>query len=188
MYGASPAFEYSSSGGVIVIRATDTSAAAAGLYAYLKDVCAHQYTWDAAEPLRWEGPTPDSPTVRRESPARHRYYLNTVTTGYSAPYWGWERWEQEIDWMALHGVNLPLVTVGHEAVLCGAFGAYGVPALEVRAWLGSASPLPGTLMGCTNGLGGPLPRDWFDRRLSLALRIVDRMRSLGMQVVLPAFA
>lgn len=188
MYGASPAFEYSSSGGVIVIRATDTSAAAAGLYAYLKDVCAHQYTWDAAEPLRWEGPTPDSPTVRRESPARHRYYLNTVTTGYSAPYWGWERWEQEIDWMALHGVNLPLVTVGHEAVLFEAFVEYGVPAQEVREWLGSAAHLPWTLMGCTNGLGGPLPRDWFDRRLSLARRIVDRMRSLGMQVVLPAFA
>jgi hypothetical protein len=27
-------------------------------------------------------------------------------------FWNWSRWEQEIDWMALHGVNLPLAFEG----------------------------------------------------------------------------
>jgi alpha-N-acetylglucosaminidase len=31
-------------------------------------------------------------------------------------WWDWERWEKEIDWMALHGVNLPLAFVGQEAI------------------------------------------------------------------------
>lgn len=31
-------------------------------------------------------------------------------------FWQWDRWEQEIDWMALHGINLPLAFVGQEAI------------------------------------------------------------------------
>ena len=31
-------------------------------------------------------------------------------------WWDWERWEKEIDWMTLHGVNLPLAFVGQEAI------------------------------------------------------------------------
>ena len=26
--------------------------------------------------------------------------------------WDWERWEREIDWMALNGINLPLAFTG----------------------------------------------------------------------------
>ena len=29
---------------------------------------------------------------------------------------GLKRWEEELDWMALHGINLPLAAVGHECV------------------------------------------------------------------------
>lgn len=31
-------------------------------------------------------------------------------------FWNWDRWEQEIDWMALRGINLPLAFVGQEAI------------------------------------------------------------------------
>ena len=31
---------------------------------------------------------------------------------YSMTYWSWERWEAEIDWMALQGINLPLAFSG----------------------------------------------------------------------------
>ncbi len=27
-------------------------------------------------------------------------------------WWSWERWEAEIDWMALHGINLPMAFTG----------------------------------------------------------------------------
>ncbi|MBR5603388.1 MAG: alpha-N-acetylglucosaminidase N-terminal domain-containing protein, partial [Bacteroidales bacterium] len=40
--------------------------------------------------------------------ADYRYYLNYCTFSYSMSVWTWERWEQEIDWMALHGINMPL--------------------------------------------------------------------------------
>lgn len=31
-------------------------------------------------------------------------------------WWDWERWEKEIDWMALQGINLPLAFTGQEAI------------------------------------------------------------------------
>ena len=29
-------------------------------------------------------------------------------------WWDWERWQKEIDWMALHGINMPLAITGEE--------------------------------------------------------------------------
>ena len=42
---------------------------------------------------------------------------NVVTFGYTTQWWDWPRWEQFVDWLALHGVNLPLLPLAHEAVL-----------------------------------------------------------------------
>ena len=35
-----------------------------------------------------------------------------VAYSYSMTFWDWERWEAEIDWMALQGINLPLAFSG----------------------------------------------------------------------------
>jgi len=35
---------------------------------------------------------------------------------YSFVWWNWARWEQEIDWMAMHGTNLPLAFTAQEAI------------------------------------------------------------------------
>ncbi|WP_022918811.1 alpha-N-acetylglucosaminidase [Ruania albidiflava] len=182
-----PAYQYSAAGGVLRVLATDTVAACAGLYAYVKDVLGAQVSWDTALPLRPSTPWPVADPVRRSTPAEHRYYLNVVATGYSAPYWDWQRWAREIDWMALHGITTPLMMVGHEAILARAFTDHGADPAQVRTWLGSAAHLPWTLMGCTNSFGGPLPEDWFEDRLDLAGKILRRMRELGMRAVLPAF-
>ena len=39
--------------------------------------------------------------------------MNVVTHSYSAAFWDTDRWMQEIDWMALSGVNLPLAFTGY---------------------------------------------------------------------------
>ena len=31
-------------------------------------------------------------------------------------FWDWDRWEKEIDWMAMQGVNMPLAFTGQEAI------------------------------------------------------------------------
>ncbi len=36
--------------------------------------------------------------IRQSTIYSYRYYLNTVTFGYSTAWWDWARWEREIDW------------------------------------------------------------------------------------------
>jgi alpha-N-acetylglucosaminidase len=38
------------------------------------------------------------------------------TESYSFVWWDWARWEKEIDWMALHGINMPLAFTGQEEI------------------------------------------------------------------------
>ena len=41
-----------------------------------------------------------------------RYYQNVCTASYSMVWWDKARWEREIDWMALNGINAPLTFTG----------------------------------------------------------------------------
>lgn len=44
--------------------------------------------------------------------AKMRYYQNTCTASYSFAWRDWISYEQEIDWMAMSGINLPLAFTG----------------------------------------------------------------------------
>ncbi len=48
------------------------------------------------------------------------------------PYWDWERWEKEIDRMALYGVNMPLATVASEAIAERVWLRMGLNKEEIR--------------------------------------------------------
>ena len=147
------------------------------------------------------------------SDAKYRYYLNTCTFGYSMTSWTWTRWQQEIDWMALHGINMPLQLVGMEEVwrkfltMEDANGnrKYGYTDKEAKAfvagpafiawwamnnlegWGGTAA---GSKSGYNNlpGAGGVQDDAWYARQAKLAKQIVDAQRALGMQPVLPGWS
>ena len=57
----------------------------------------------------------EEPPLRRSRSVPWHYYQNVVTPSYSMAYWDWPRWEAEIDWMALHGINLPLAFTGQHS-------------------------------------------------------------------------
>ena len=121
--------------------------------------------------------------------ADYRYYLNYCTFSYSMSVWTWERWEQEIDWMALHGINMPLQIVGLDVVWKKLLTEYYDYTFEeanefiagpcFQAWWG---------MNNLEQWGGPNPEWWYERQEILAKKICDRMRELGMQPVLPGFS
>jgi alpha-N-acetylglucosaminidase len=182
--------DYRAEAGHLTIRATDPVAASVALARYVRDHLGTRLTWQqprvSASTLS-ASPLPDAPRTTVSSPHEVRYYLNVVTFGYSTPFWGWDRWEREIDWMALHGITHPLMLVAHEAVLAETFRRAGLPDAEAARWLGGAAHFPWTFMGGMHSFGGPLPARWDERRVDLARRILARMRELGMTPVLPAF-
>ncbi|MFD2137425.1 alpha-N-acetylglucosaminidase TIM-barrel domain-containing protein [Novosphingobium resinovorum] len=122
------------------------------------------------------------------SPFALRAYLNTCTYGYTTPWWGWDRWEQEIDWMAAHGVDTPLAMEGQEYVWRELWRESGLSETAIAEGLSAAPFLPWQRMGNLAGYRAPLSSGWIEKKHQLQLRILARMRALGMKPVLPAFA
>lgn len=183
--GDTPAFEVACDGSHVVLRGSSGVAQASALQWYLRHACKTQVTWDNPRP-RLPSKLPKA-SCRKEAQGRYHYYLQPCTFSYTTAYWDWTRWEQEIDWMALHGVNLPLALTGQEAVWLRVLQRFGVAADEIRAFLGGPGYLPFTFMGCVSYWAGPLPETWVEEHLRLGQLIVQRERQFGMEPVLGAF-
>lgn len=71
------------------------------------------------------------------------YYLNARTIAYSLAFISWGVWAKHIDWMALHGINLPLASVAREAVVLRVFmDGYGLTFAEIQEYLAGPAFLP----------------------------------------------
>ncbi|CAM2108760.1 unnamed protein product [Caretta caretta] len=163
-------------------------AAAAGVYRYLRELCGCHVSWSGAQ-LRLPDPLPAVPgVIRAASPNRFRYYQNVCTQSYSYVWWDWPRWEREIDWMALNGINLALAFTGQEAVWQRVYLSLGLNQSEIDEYFTGPAFLAWNRMGNLHTWAGPLPLSWNLKQLYLQYRILERMRSLGMIPVLPAFA
>lgn len=180
-------FEYEAKAGRVSVRGTSPVAMTRGAYEYLKDHGLGETSWSATRidtATRW----PDCAPVRRTSPVRFRYYFNVVTYGYSTPYWTFERWERELDWMALHGINMPLALVGQEAIAERVWKKLGLTQAEIDASSSGPAHLPWERMGNIAGVDGPLTASWHAGQIALQRGILERMKTLGMTPVCPAFA
>ena len=118
----------------------------------------------------------------------YRYYLNVVTYGYSMPYWTWERWSAEIDYMALHGINAPLTLVAQEAIMARVFKNLGLTDDEIQGYFVGPAHLPWMRMGNISGLDSPMPLEWHADQIALQHKILKRMRALKMKFICPGFA
>ena len=180
-------FEIAQAGEKIAIKANTWVNAAVGINWYLKYYCGIHLTWNqmkAQLPAR---------LPRVEKPERHetslalRYDFNYCTFSYSMAFWDWPRWEREIDWMALHGVNLPLAIVGEECVWRNMLLKLGYTEEEIGRFIAGPAFLAWWEMNNLEGWGGPLPRSWYARQERLQKQILRRMNELGMHPVLPGY-
>ncbi|MDR5699237.1 alpha-N-acetylglucosaminidase [Agromyces aerolatus] len=182
--GAAAIGSFASRGGILTLTGTDAVAAASAFAAYLRRH-GRRVTWEAPAVVPLGDSWPDAPETTLRTGFGIRYHLNVVTHGYSTPFWDWDRWERELDWMALHGVTHPLVLTAYEVVLREALVRCGADAQEADDWIGGAPFVPWMSMGGMHDFGGPLPARWAERRVELARRILQRVRELGMTPVIP---
>ncbi|KAJ8307101.1 hypothetical protein KUTeg_015185 [Tegillarca granosa] len=182
-------FNIKSSTKSVNISATSGVAIAMGFYYYLNNYCGCQVTWAGSQlnlPKRYK--VIISPGVTITTNDRFRYYLNVCTVSYSFAFYNWTDWERQIDWMALHGINLPLAFTGQEAIFQRVYMRMGLTFEELQSHFSGPAFLAWSRMGNIRGWGGPLSQAWIDDQLVLQHKILDRMRSLGMIPVLPGFA
>lgn len=180
-------FEVESRGHKIVLRGNSGVAIASALYYYLTEYCHCQITWNGSN-LKLSKRLPVVTTkVHKQTPYEYRYYLNYCTFNYSMSWWDWKRWEAEIDWMALHGINMPLAITGEEYTWYTVYKEMGFSDHDLKNFFSGPSYFAWFWMGNLDGWGGPLPLAWMKGHRELQQKIVKRQRELGMKPVLPAF-
>lgn len=180
-------FEYSFKDGKPTFKGSSAVAISRGFYDYIKANKIGQMGWSGSRveiPKNW----PKSEKKRVVSPYEFHYYLNVVTYGYTTPYWDWKRWEKELDWMALHGLDMPLALVANEAISMRVWKKLGLTQEEIDAFYTGPAHLPWQRMGNITGVDGSLSENWHKGQIKLQHKVLKRMRQLGMKPICPAFA
>ena len=124
---------------------------------------------------------------RHETDLKLRYNFNYCTFSYTMAFWDWNRWQKEIDWMALHGINMPLAAVGTESVWRNMLLKMGYSEEEVGKFIAGPAFLAWWEMNNLEGWGGPLPLGWYKQQETLQKKILARMKEMGMKPVLPGY-
>lgn len=169
------------------VEGSSLSAITAGIGWYLNHTAHVNLSWSHLTTTLSDLPLPEG-TEEHLCNADYRYYLNYCTFGYSMTTWTWDRWQKEIDWMALHGINMPLQIVGLEEVWRRVLVNYNYTDDEAKSF--AAGPAFTAWWGMNNleGWGGTTDDAWFRRQADLGQKICQRQRELGMEPVLPGFA
>jgi alpha-N-acetylglucosaminidase len=116
-----------------------------------------------------------------------RYAFNENTDGYTTPYWSFERWQREIDILALSGVNAILIQRGNDLAVYQAFLAMGYRDADIRSWITHPAHQNWQWMGNMCCFVEPISLQLMQDRAASARRIMDQLRALGITPVLPGF-
>lgn len=180
-------YEVESINNKIILRGNDGVSIASALNYYLKYYTHSSITWNGVN-LNLSRPLPEVPQkIRKVSPHKYRYYLNYCTFNYTMSWWDWERWQWEIDWMALNGINMPLALTGQNAIHRRVYKEMGFSDKDLEGFFSGPAYFSWFWMGNLDAWGGPLPISWIESHEALQKKILKRQRGLGMKPILPAF-
>lgn len=186
--GQSDFFELDQKGDKVVIRGNNYVNIATGLNWYLKYYAGIHLSWNGMTAKLPESLPKVSTPVRKETNLPLRYDFNYCTYSYTMAFWDWERWEKEIDWMALHGINLPLAVVGQECVWKNMLEKLGYTKEEINKFIAGPAFLAWWAMNNLEGWGGPNPDSWYTQQEALQKKILKRMREYGIEPVFPGYS
>lgn len=180
-------FEIDSHKGQVVLRGNNPVALASAYHWYLKYTCNAQLSWFGDQLNLPELLPLPTAKERRTINGKYRAYFNYCTLSYTAPWWDWERWQREIDFMAMNGINMPLQPIGLDAVWYETLLRMGFTDLEARSFLVTPGHQAWQWMPNIESFGGPLPKSWIKSHTKLARQIFDRELELGMSPIQQSF-
>lgn len=180
-------YEIESVDNKIVLRGNNGVSLASAYHRYLKDYCNVHISWNGCQQSLPENLPTVKTKIRTTCLHKHRVYFNYCTLNYTCSWWDWERWEREIDIMAMNGINMPLGVIGLEAVWYHTLLKFGFSDLEARNYLVPPTHFAWQWMTNIQGDNDPLPKEWIDKHLVLGRKILERQRALGMTPIQQGF-
>lgn len=152
----------------IHIRGATGVAVASGLNWYLRYFAKVDTSWNAIFPLEVPSPLPPVKVPQKRSSAVDwSYYENVCTFSYSQAWWDWDRWEREIDWMAMSGINLPLSLTGQEYIAQRVFAKFGLSKEDMSEYFTGPGFLAWNRMINIKKWGGPLPQFFIEGQMQV---------------------
>lgn len=187
MSGSVQQFTISCDGKKVKVTGSDHIAVATGINWYLQHYAGVDISWNSPTGVL-PSKLPACEAETHTASVDWRYYLNFCTYSYSMAFWDWERWQQELDWMALHGVNMPLAVTGMECVWKEVLtGTYGYTLDEVNSFVCGSAYYGWFFMNNLTAWGGPQPESWYTQQQALGRKIFQRMKDFGMKPVIPGY-
>ncbi|KAI1312291.1 hypothetical protein EDD11_002981 [Mortierella claussenii] len=198
-------------GGHILIEGTSLSALGRGLKYYLDQAGQVELTWTGNRFDELPSTPPQVPDLEmdtnkvvtdghvRGSLVPWRYYTNVVSFGYQFAFWDWKRWERELDWMLLNGINLLPAMVGQEYVVRQFYRHLNLTDADLDSFLTGPVYMPWQRMGNLQGswnhdlLNSSAAHElvykqkWIDAQWDLQKLLMARMQQLGITAILPSF-
>lgn len=187
-YDTSDNFTVTAKNGNVYITANNLVMAFHGFYCYLKKYCGVQLSWCGNREIKIKKLTMFDGEYKKYVEQKYRVYMNYCTLDYSMCWWDFKRWEKEIDFMAMNGINMPLAVIGSEAVLYETLLEFGFSKSEALSEISGPAFWAWHLM--TNIMGYMPPKDekYVYERLALGKRILDRYLELGMIPIQQGFS
>lgn len=178
-------FSYELSDGKVMLSGNSTLSLAVAYYRFMSECCGAYFTAEHA--LAYGDFALPEEKIQGEIKGKYRTCFEYTTFSCAACWWNWERWEKEIDFMAMNGINMPLAAVGTEAVWMKTMLDLGMP--ESLALSGLSGPCfwGWQLSDCFDGYLPQARKESIDRCLELGRKITDRERELGMTPVMQGF-
>lgn len=181
-------FEISDSDDKILIKGNTGVSIATGLNYYLKYYCKVNISQLGDQIRMPEKNVMVGETVFKETKAKIRYAYNYCTLSYTMAFWGEKEWRDELDWLALNGVNVVLDTTAQEEVWRRFLSKIGYSHEEIKRYIAGPAFYAWVYMANMTGFGGPVHDNWFKERTNLARKNHLIMRKLGMMPVLQGYS
>lgn len=186
-HAGNPFYWYHVKNGKVNVTGNTPVSLCHGLYDYLKTSGQGMFTW-SGKIVPGKDIAKNVPSKYVQSPYRYHYYFNVVTNGYTTPYWDWERWEQELDWMALHGMDMLMINGAYESIIARVYKKIGLSDEDIRSFFTGPAFNPWNRMGNITKWDGPAPHSYHIKQIDLTHRILNRMRALGIEPIAQSFA
>ena len=173
----------------IVLRASCDSAFAAGYYRYLRDYCDMDLSPCGNTEVYASG-EPRVPEKKVVQVLRYglRLAMDYDVYAHDAFAWDWTRWERELDFLAMQGVNAAYMPVGQEAVWYYAALDMEIKREDAMVFLSSPCYYPLQLAGKLDSFMSVTDTNYLKAQIALGRQIVTRMREIGIEPILPAFS
>lgn len=172
----------------VVLRGSSMSAKSRAYYRFLTEYCSMDLSaCGNLEVYASDNIRKPSEKIRVVIPADKRVSLTYEFYMNDAFSWDFDRWSWELDYLSMQGVNMVPMLVGNEAVWYYAALTLGINREDAMEFLSGPRYYPLQLSGRMDTVFPMTDTNYLKAQISLGQQILERMRELEIEPILPTF-